>query len=106
LTTDANALASATGSVAEISVAAAKMRSDVLALEATGGLSSARAAAVLVQVQRIVADAALLPIVSTPAPANSLPPVPNTAVPTTAAPGSGHGRNKDGTPPGKGKPHG
>ena len=102
MTTDANALASA----AELSAAAAKMRADVLALEATGGLSSDRAAAVLVQVQRIIADAALLPTVSTPAPANSLPPVPNTAVPTTAAPGSGQGRNKDDTPPGKGKPHG
>jgi len=82
------------------------MRADVLALEATGGLSSDRAAAVLVQVQRVVADAALVPSVSTPAPANSLPPAPNTAAPNPVVPGSGHGRNKDGTPPGKGKPHG
>ena len=105
LTSDANGLAAAadTGNADELAVAAAKMRSDVLALEATGGLSSARAAAVLVQVQRVVADAALVP---SPASAGSPSPVASTAVPNSALPGSGHGRKNDGTPPGHGKSHG
>jgi len=107
LTSDANGVASAavTGSADGLSVAAAKMRSDVLASEATGGLSTARAAAVLAQLQRVVSDAALVPTASQiPAVGGSLSPT--TPVPNTAGPGSGPGRKKGGTPPGHGKPHG
>ena len=111
LTSDANQLAAAadTGTADGLSAAAAKMRTDVLALEATGGLSSARAAAVLAQVQRVVSDAALVPTASsqTPDVGGSLSPPPaTTAVPNTAGPGSGHGRKDGGTPPGHGKSQG
>jgi hypothetical protein len=109
LTSDANGVAAAadTGSTDSLSAAAAKMRSDVLALEATGGLSNSRAAAVLAQVQRVVADAALVPIASSRVPTvgDSLSPVAPTAVPNTAAPGSGHGRKNGGPPPGHSKSH-
>lgn len=107
LTSDANQVAAAadTGTADGLSVAAAKMRTDVLALEATGGLSSVRAAAVLAQVQRVVSDAALVPTASsqTPAVGGSLSPP---AAPNTAGPGSGHGRKDGGTPPGHGKSQG
>jgi hypothetical protein len=107
LTTDANGLATAadTGTVADLSAAAAKMRADVLALEASGGLSSARAAAVLAQVQRVVADAAPLLTTSMPASASPAPAI-DTPAASTAMPAGGHGRNKDGEPPGKGKSSG
>ena len=102
LTTDANGLANAadTGTVADLSTAAAKMRADVLALEASGGLSSDRAAAVLAQVQRVVADAAPLLATQLPAPASSAPAI-DTPAASTAMPAGGHGRNRDGKPPGK-----
>jgi hypothetical protein len=108
LTSDANAVGSAAeaGVSDRVSAAAAKMRSDVLALEASGGLSSARAAAVLAQLQRVVSDAALVPTASSQAPAGGgSTPAPTGAVPTPAAPGSGHGRKSGGPPPGHDKPH-
>lgn len=110
LTRDANGVASAAdaGTADGLSAAATKMRFDVLALEGTGGLSSARAAAVLAQVQRVVADAALVPIASSPTPtiAASQVPAASDAPPTTAAPGSGHGRKSGGPPPGHSKSDG
>ena len=109
LTSDANTVAaSATRSAVELSGAVAKMRSDVLALETTGDLSSARAAAVLAQMQRVVADAALVPTASpsTPAFAASPSPAASDLAPNTSAPSSGHGRKGGGPPPGHSKPHG
>ena len=106
LTTDANGVAAAAeaGIADELSAAAAKMRSDVVSLQASGGLSSARAAAVLAQLQRVVGDTALVPAASTPA--SSGPPPATSAVPNTAGPGSGHGHKSGGPPPGHDKPHG
>lgn len=108
LTSDANGLAAAAdaGNANQLSLAAAKMRSDVLALEATGGLSSARAGAVLAQVQRVVADADLVPTASSLMPAVSVSPVASSAVPNTAGSGNGHGHKNGGTPPGHSKSHG
>jgi hypothetical protein len=102
LTTDADGLATAagTGTASDLAAAAAKMRADVLALQASGGLSSDRAAAVLAQVQLVVADAALVEATS-PAPASSAPSS-DTPAPSSG-PAGGHGRNKDGKPPGKDK---
>lgn len=110
LTSDANGVASAAnaGTASGLSGAAAKMRSDVLALEAAGGLSSARAAAVLAQLQRVVSDAALVPSASPQVPTvgASVSPGATAAVPDTAGPGGGHGRKDGGPPPGHSKPHG
>lgn len=110
LTNDANGVASAAdaGTASGLSGAAAKMRSDVLALEAARGLSSARATAILAQLQRVVSDAALVPTTSSQVPtvSVSVSPGATAAGPSTARPGGGHGRKDGGPPPGHSKPHG
>jgi hypothetical protein len=101
LTNDVNGLAAAAaaGDADNFSQAAAQMRSDVLDLEASGALTSSRAAAVLAQMQRIVADAALIPTLTASASPATSASVPNTPPPP-------HGRKNGGSPPGQGKSHG